>query len=141
MTFNTYKTSDIINELITMDMYNRDRFELLNAYLDGEVTAAERRQIDGWLTTDSEVQCLYARALKLRQKWQMMSPLAQQPTASEIKQTFVCRKTKPKKAVLWETILLTAVVLTALSYILPERQSSVLPMAQDPQLTVMPEWH
>ena len=125
-----------INELITMDIHNRDRFELLNAYLDGEVTAAERRQIDGWLTTDSEVQCLYARALKLRQKWQMMSPLAQQPTASEIKQIFVGRETKLKRAVLWETILLTAVVLTALSYILPERQSSVLPIAQDPQLMI-----
>ncbi len=133
-----------INELITMDMHNRDRFELLNAYLDGEVTADERRQIENWLTTDSEVQCLYARALKLRQKWQMMSPLAQQPTASEIKQIFLCRETKPKRAaVLWETILLTAIVLTALSSgILPERQSSGLPMAQGFQLTVMPEpWH
>ena len=139
MTFNTYKISDVINELITMDMHNRDRFELLNAYLDGEVTADERRQIENWLATDSQVQCLYARTLKLRQKWQMMSPLAQQPTASEIKQTFVCRKTKPKKAVLWETILLTAVVLTASSGILPERQSSVLPIAQDPHLMIKSE--
>ncbi len=57
-----------MNESITMDMPNRDRFELLNAYLDGEVTAAQRQQIDNWLTTDSQVQCLYARALKLRQK-------------------------------------------------------------------------
>jgi anti-sigma factor RsiW len=71
MTFNTYKTSDVLNELITMDMHNRNRFELLNAYLDGEVTADERRQIENWLTTDPQVQCLYARALKLRQKWQM----------------------------------------------------------------------
>ena len=128
-----------INELITMDMHKRDRFGLLNAYLDGEVTADERRQIENWLTTDPQVQCLYARALKLRQKWQMMSPLAQQPTASEIKQIFVCRETKPKRAVLWKTILLAAVVLTALPYILPERQSSVLPMAQDPQLMIKPE--
>jgi anti-sigma factor RsiW len=59
-----------INDSITMDMHERtrDRFELLNAYLDGEVTAAERRQIEDWLTTDSTIQCLYARALELRQK-------------------------------------------------------------------------
>lgn len=120
----------------------RDRFELLNAYLDGEVTAVQRRQIDDWLTTDFEVQCLYARALELRQKWQIMSPLALQPVASEVEQMFSCRKTKPKRAMLWETILLAAVVLTALPYILPERQSSVLPMAQDPQLMIKPEpWH
>ena len=41
-------------------MYQRDRFELLSAYIDGEVTAAERGQIEQWLTTDPEVQCLYA---------------------------------------------------------------------------------
>lgn len=55
-----------INDSITMDMHERDRFELLNAYLDGEVTAAERRQIEDWLTTDSAAQCLYSRALELR---------------------------------------------------------------------------
>ncbi len=121
-----------------MDVHNRDRFELLNAYLDGEVTAAERRQIDDWLTTDSEVQCLYARALELRQKWQIMSPLAQQPIASEVEQIFLCRKKKTKRAVLWKAILLAAVLLSALSGVLPERQSSVLPMAQDLQLTVNP---
>jgi negative regulator of sigma E activity len=44
-----------------------DRFELLSAYLDGEVTAAERRQVEEWLDTDESVKCLYARLLKLRQ--------------------------------------------------------------------------
>ena len=48
--------------------YNQaDCFELLSAYLDGEVTAAERRQVENWLATDESVKCLYARLLKLRQ--------------------------------------------------------------------------
>ena len=123
-------------------IFNRDRFESLNAYLDGEVTAAERRQIDEWLTTDSEVQCLYARALELRQKWQIMSPQARQPIASEVEQMFLCRKTKPMMTVLWEAILVTAVLFGALSGVLPERQSPVLPMAQGSQLMITPEpWH
>ena len=50
-----------------MDMVKRDRFELLSAYLDGEVTASERRQVEAWLANDASVQCLYARLLKLRQ--------------------------------------------------------------------------
>lgn len=130
-----------INDSITMDMHERDRFELLNAYLDGEVTAAERRQIEDWLTTDFAAQCLYARALELRQKWQLMSPLAQQPMASEVKQMFSCRK-KPKRAVLWEATVLAAVLFSALLGVLPEQQSPVLPMAQNPQLTVKPgPWH
>ena len=118
-----------------MDLHQRDRFELLNAYLDGEVTAAERRQVEDWLTTDSAAQCLYSRAVGLRQKWQLMSPLAQQPVASEVKQMFSCRE-KPKRDVLWKATVLAAVLLGALSGVLPERQSPVLPFAQGSQLTV-----
>jgi anti-sigma factor RsiW len=44
-----------------MDIHKRDRFELLSAYLDGELTATERRQIEDWLKTAPEVQRLYAR--------------------------------------------------------------------------------
>ena len=127
-----------INNSITKNMYERDLFELLNAYLDGEVTAAERRQIEDWLTTDSAAQCLYSRALGLRQKWQLMSPLAQQPVASEVKQMFSCRE-KPKRDVLWKATVLVAVLIGALSGVLPERQSPVLPFAQGSQLMVKPE--
>lgn len=36
------------------------RFELLSAYLDGEVTPEERSQVEGWLAQDPAVQKLYA---------------------------------------------------------------------------------
>lgn len=58
----------------------RDQFELLSAYLDGEVTAAERRQVERWLATDSQAQRLYSRLQSLRQGLQTL-PLAQ-PTQS-----------------------------------------------------------
>ncbi|MEH2126194.1 anti-sigma factor family protein [Nostoc sp.] len=62
-----------------MDMVKRDRFELLSAYLDGEVTATERRQVEEWLANDASVQCLYARLLKLRQGLRTLPvPAAQQ---------------------------------------------------------------
>jgi len=38
-----------------MDMEKRDCFELLSAYLDGEVTATERRQVEEWLSTDASI--------------------------------------------------------------------------------------
>lgn len=50
----------------------RDRFELLSAYLDGEVTASERRQVESWLATDAKTQCLYSRLLTLRQGLQTL---------------------------------------------------------------------
>jgi len=59
-----------------------DRFELLSAYLDGEVTAAERRQVEEWLATDPTVQQLHARLLKLQQGFQAM-PIPTAPRSVE----------------------------------------------------------
>ncbi len=49
------------------DVVRRDRFELLSAYLDGEVTAQDRAVVQHWLQTDPSVKCLYHRLLCLRQ--------------------------------------------------------------------------
>lgn len=54
----------------------RDRFELLSAYLDGELSALERQQVESWLTQDSEVQQLYRRLLTLRQGFQGVAELS-----------------------------------------------------------------
>ncbi len=50
-----------------LDVTKRDRFELLSAYLDGEVTPEERQQVLCWLQHDTEVRRLYDRLLALRQ--------------------------------------------------------------------------
>ena len=42
-------------------MQKRDCFELLSAYLDGEVTATERKQVEEWFSTDTSVKCLYKK--------------------------------------------------------------------------------
>lgn len=52
---------------IEPDVVRRDRFELLSAYLDGEVTAQDRAVVQHWLNTDPSVKCLYHRLLCLRQ--------------------------------------------------------------------------
>lgn len=44
----------------------RDRFELLSAYLDGEVTPEERRLVQTWLNNDPTTKCLYNRLTALR---------------------------------------------------------------------------
>ncbi|MEH2281043.1 MAG: transcriptional regulator [Nostoc sp.] len=70
-----------------MDMVKRDRFELLSAYLDGEVTATERKQVEEWLANDASVQCLYARLLKLRQGLRTLPvPAAQQSPEAAVQQ-------------------------------------------------------
>lgn len=53
-----------------LDVTKRDRFELLSAYLDGEVSPAERRLVMTWLANDAETQYLYRRLLHLRRGFQ-----------------------------------------------------------------------
>jgi anti-sigma factor RsiW len=121
-------------------MYKRDLFELLSAYLDGEVSAKERRQIEDWLTTDPGVQRLYARVLKLRQTWQPMPvPTAQQPGSGTVRQVFPRLNNRPKIAVICGATVLATVLLGALSARLPGHQSPVPTMATAPQPVVEPK--
>jgi anti-sigma factor RsiW len=62
---------------------DRDRFELLSAYLDGEVTSAERQQVEAWLASDLKMQQLHRRLLVLRQGFQNL-PIP--PTAQPVEQ-------------------------------------------------------
>ncbi|WP_310489500.1 zf-HC2 domain-containing protein [Chamaesiphon sp. VAR_69_metabat_338] len=53
-----------------------ERFELLSAYLDGEVTASERQQVEAWLASDAAFQHQY------RQLNQMHRAFPQMPVPS-----------------------------------------------------------
>ncbi len=55
-----------------LDVVKRDRFELLSAYLDGEVTPEERRLVLQWLEEDPTTQCLYQRLLHLRNSFHVL---------------------------------------------------------------------
>ncbi|MGF1520717.1 MAG: anti-sigma factor family protein [Leptolyngbyaceae cyanobacterium] len=55
-----------------LDVTKRDRYELLSAYLDGEVSPDERRLVMTWLSDDPDAQCLYRRLLHIRQGFQGM---------------------------------------------------------------------
>lgn len=131
--------SGAANQLIgAMDMLKRDRFELLSAYLDGEVTAAERKQVEEWLANDLESQRLYDRLLKLRSSFQTVPvPAAQQPVEQTIELVYqrVDRRSR-RRAVVWSGSAIAAVVLGAVSTVLPTRQ--LLQIAQSPQQEIEP---
>jgi anti-sigma factor RsiW len=59
-----------------------ERFELLSAYLDGEVTASERQQVDAWLASDSAFQRQYRQMQNIHQALpQMTVPSSQSAQA------------------------------------------------------------
>ncbi|WP_035799551.1 anti-sigma factor family protein [Crocosphaera chwakensis] len=45
-----------------------ERFELLSAYMDGELTAQERKQVQQWLDNDPEFHQLYKQLLRVQRE-------------------------------------------------------------------------
>lgn len=127
-TGNTSRTNQSIG---TMDMLKRDRFELLSAYLDGEVTAAQRQEVENWLSNDPESQRLYGRLLNLRQGLQTMPvPPVQQPVEQTLEQVYQrMHRRNHRRTIVWGGSAIAAILIGAVS-ILPTRQ--VIQMAKSP---------
>lgn len=105
------------NQLIgAMDMLKRDRFELLSAYLDGEVTAAERREVETWLEHDPETQRLYERLLNLRQGIGMLPIPPQEPVERTIQQVYQrIHRRSQRRALVWGGSAIAAVFVGAIA--------------------------
>jgi anti-sigma factor RsiW len=66
-----------------------DRFELLSAYLDGEVTAEERRLVELWLEQDPKIQNMHRRLMMMRQGFKSAPvPTPVQPVEQTIEKVF-----------------------------------------------------
>lgn len=59
--------SSTANGFATSNLAENEKFELLSAYLDDEVTAEERALVNHWLASDPEMQKSYQKQLKLKQ--------------------------------------------------------------------------
>jgi anti-sigma factor RsiW len=117
------------------DMVKRDRFELLSAYLDGEVTAPERRQVEEWLANDASVQCLYARLLKLRQGLRTLPvPTAQQSPEATVEQVLTRLRRRSRFNWLVGSAAVAACLIGAVSGLVPGSGSRVPQLAQRPQI-------
>lgn len=112
----------------------RDRFELLSAYLDGEVTAAERRQVEEWLENDSTTKRLYLRLLSMQQGFQSMPVPPSEQSARDLAAKVVQqveRKSKGKKLVLGGCAV-AALFVAAVSGVVGGRQLFSPQFAQSP---------
>jgi anti-sigma factor RsiW len=117
-----------------MDMVKRDRFELLSAYLDGEVTAAERKQVEQWLANDASVKLLYARLLKLRQGARNLPvPQPMQPIEETVQQVMASLGRRSRLAWVCGGTAVAACVISTLSGWLGG-DSSITQMAIKPSI-------
>lgn len=93
-----------------------DRFEMLSAYLDGEVTAAERRQVEDWLANDPTTKALYSRLLGMQHSFQSMPVPASEQSAQELAAKVLQRvERKPKRMIVWGGCAIAALFVAVVS--------------------------
>jgi len=124
-----------------MDSLQRDRFELLSAYIDGEVTAAERHQVQHLLSMDPDMQRLYTRLMKLRQGLQQLPVPTSETAAPETAQQVFSKidRRRSRKTFIWGGAAVAALFVSAVSGIFPGSQSFVPKLAQSPEPEVASE--
>ncbi|HEY9725488.1 MAG TPA: zf-HC2 domain-containing protein [Chroococcales cyanobacterium] len=124
-----------------MDSLQRDRFELLSAYVDGEVTASERARVQELLATDVDMQRLHARLLKLRQGLQKLPVPSAEATPQETAQQVFSRldRRRTRRTVFWGGAAIAAMVVSAFSGMIPGTRSLVQQIADLPNLEQAPE--
>lgn len=111
----------------------RDRFELLSAYLDGEVTAAERRQVEDWLTNDPTTKRLYSRLLMMQQSFQAMPVPAAEQSAQELATKVLQRvERKPKRTWILGGGAIAALLVAVVSGVGGDRQLFAPQFARSP---------
>ncbi|MEG4117565.1 zf-HC2 domain-containing protein [Microcoleus sp. N9_B4] len=111
----------------------RDRFELLSAYLDGEVTATERRQVEEWLTNDPTTKRLYSRLLMMQQSFQAMPVPAAEQSAEELATKVLQRvERKPKQTWILGGSAIAALLIAVVSGVGGDRQLFAPQFARSP---------
>ena len=101
-----------------MDSTEQGCFELLSAYLDGEVTVEERQQVQSWLDNDPEIKKLYIQLSRLHSGIQNI-PVPQTTTSSAqlSAQVFqsIDRTQRKRKTFIWGGGAIAALILATIS--------------------------
>jgi anti-sigma factor RsiW len=88
------------------------RFELLSAYLDGEVNLAQRQQVQQWLDTEPQFKELYLSLLRLEREIEQLPIAASALSANQISQQVFEQIAQENRRYRW--LFGTGLVLTAL---------------------------
>ena len=110
-----------------------DYFELLSAYLDGELEPAECAKVQQWLDEEPEIKRIYIQLLKLQNQMQnSAAPPSTISTAELSAGVFsqLDRTKRKQRSLVWCGSAIAAAVLAAISGMIPGINFSSLRMAK-----------
>jgi anti-sigma factor RsiW len=117
---------------VNSKQFEFEQFELLSAYIDGEVSAAERKQVEAWLDSDPNFQQTYRRLLTLQNGLKVMPTDAPSIPADQLARNVLKRVDRSRRLWVWGGLgTAAAVVMGSLSGLLTG-QSWDVKTAQQP---------
>jgi anti-sigma factor RsiW len=103
------------------DMDNQfERFELLSAYMDGEVTVSERKQVQQWLDTDPEFHQLYKQLLRVQREVPTIPVPESSVSAEALSQGVfdtIDRQKRSKRGIVASGLGVAAVIVGAITHV------------------------
>jgi hypothetical protein len=94
------------------------RFELLSAYMDGEITPHERQQVQEWLDTDPQLKQTYLGLLRLQREMPCVPTPSTGITPEQLSERVFQRieqANRLNRLLFWGGMVVTAVLVGALS--------------------------
>ena len=98
---------------------DRERYELLSAFLDGEASEDRAREVRQWLSSDAEIQRVYWQLVRLREQWREMPvPSVPMPLEERIRRVFVTLERRRRQVFFWSG---SAIALVLVAFVGAER--------------------
>ena len=105
-----------------LDNSTPDSFELLSAYIDGELSPSEKKQVQAWLDCDPEFKQLYTQLLNLQGQIQnFVVPSDEKSTAEIAAGVFqsIDRHHHKRRTLVWGGSAVAASIIPSISGIIP----------------------
>jgi hypothetical protein len=151
-TFPTGKRAIAMNNITPNDSgrSKSEQFELLSAYLDGEVSVAERQQVEGWLSQDPKLRQTYQQMLTLQSSFKSLPVATQSVQTDQLVRNVLARADRLRRMrVLGGAGAVAALIVGSVSSVLigqnwtvkTAQQPSVQPTFAVPTAPAMPAIH
>ena len=99
--------SDPLQPDVAIEDNSADCFELLSAYLDGELSLGEKQQVEIWLDRDPQIKALYTQLLGLQSQMQhSVAPPSEKSVAEITAEVFATIEVERRHA--WQNKLVWA---------------------------------
>ena len=110
------------------------RFELLSAYLDDEVSATERQQVEEWLATDADFHSQYLNLCRLQYGLRSLPHPHRSMSPEQAVENVMARANRKPKLIIWGSlgVATAAVVMGGIAGLFSGNTNPIPQTAQEP---------